>query len=164
MSRGGGDAGAKETEQRLGEGKGGREDGDREEETKMRKGPRTARLSFRLWVCAPQDSSPGSAEHLPPVASPQDMSDFLGAHLDPRANSLSYDTICLPCSPLPNTLTAPRPVTQTASRDNSDASQPARTRDAARRRPRLCRAVGRSSPGRPPELPALALRSRKTRL
>lgn len=61
MSRGGGDAGAKETEQRLGEGKGGREDGDREEETKMRKGPRTARLSFRLWVCAPQDSSPGSA-------------------------------------------------------------------------------------------------------
>ena len=58
---GGGDAGAKETEQRLEEGKRGREDGDREGETKMRNGTQIARLSFRLWVCAPRDSSPGAA-------------------------------------------------------------------------------------------------------
>ena len=60
VSGGGGDAGAKETEQRLGEGKGNREDGDRKVETKMRKRTEIARLSFRLWVCARRDSSPGA--------------------------------------------------------------------------------------------------------
>lgn len=60
VSGGGGDAGAKETEQRLGEGKGNREDGDRKVETKMRKRTEIARLSFRLWVCAWRASSPGA--------------------------------------------------------------------------------------------------------
>ena len=50
----------RKTEQRLGEGKGNREDGDRKVETKMRKRTETARLSFRLWVCARRDSSPGA--------------------------------------------------------------------------------------------------------
>lgn len=93
----------------------------------------------------------------------RELAGLLRAQLDPRAHSLSDDTSFLPRSPLPNTGIAPRPVTQTVSLDNTDAPQPARTRDTARRRPRLRRAVGRSSPGRPPELPTLALCRRKTR-
>lgn len=60
VSRGGGDAGERDTEKRLGEGKGGTEDGDRKGRHKDEKRD-TARLSFSLWVCARWDRSPDVA-------------------------------------------------------------------------------------------------------
>ena len=163
LSGGGGDAGAKETEQRLGEGKGNREDGDRKVETKMRNGQRQPDC---LSACGCAHGGTALQARcrclLPPVASPGNLQDFLGRSWIPE-QSLSDDTSFLSRSPLPNTVIAPRPVTQTVSLDNPDAPQPALTRGTARRRPRLRRAVGRSSPGRPPELPAVALCRCKTR-